>query len=92
MPKEIEILTIAITGNYPPSCFRKKAGGCQFGRYLLRQVACWFVEGFSLRIHLCQLVGDLFFENVFDGQGNYALASLFEKGLYLVYRIAGVIE
>jgi len=32
-------------------------------------------------------VGDLFFENFFDGQGDYAFAGLFEKGLYLVYRI-----
>jgi len=34
-----------------------------------------------LRI-LRQFVGDLFVQNVFDGQGDYALAGLFEEGLY----------
>ena len=36
---------------------------------------------------LCKFVGNLFIKDVFDGQGDYAFASLFEKGLYLVYRI-----
>lgn len=35
---------------------------------------------------------NLFFKDVFDGQGNYGFAGLFEKGLYLAHRIARVIE
>jgi len=36
---------------------------------------------------LCKFVGDLFIKDVFDRKGDYAFAGLFEKGLYLVYRI-----
>jgi len=33
---------------------------------------------------LCQLADDFFFEDVFDSQGDYALAGSFKKGVYLL--------
>ncbi len=35
-------------------------------------------------------LGDLFFEDVFDGKGNNTLAGLFEKGLYFKHRIGNL--
>jgi len=40
----------------------------------------------------CQLVGDLFVEDVFDGQGDNALSALLEKCLYLGQSVLGIIE